>query len=217
MKRLIVAVMVFAQGCATVSEATRARLKQESAVVFVRAPTPMVPTNLAQPEATALAEFALVAVGAGFAMLGGVGSLFGGRVNDPGTPVNVTDRFGGDDPANLLLLATRSEWKALGYAAPTIAPGVQVRFENLPQRWPVEAKVPSAPYLLHAQVDLIKVDARGFPERLDASLTLFASERAEVHTTCVVRPRDVEPHRTAAETWVALVRSCAQTLLAPWR
>jgi hypothetical protein len=124
-----------------------------------------VPVKLAQPEATALAEGVLLGVGLGFSLLGGLGGLMSGRANDPGTPVNVTDRFGIDDPASLLLLATRNEWKALGYTAPTVAPGVQVRFENAPQRWPVEAKVPSAPYVLHAQVDAIKVDERGFPQR----------------------------------------------------
>lgn len=204
-----------AQSCTTVSSTTRTRLREEGALVFVRAPTPMIPGVSETGEFPAGVVIALGVLAIGLTLLGGAAGFGATGPWGSATPQNVTSRFGGPDPADLLAVATLQEWKKLGYAAPTISPNFAVRFEDKAVSWPAEADL-QAEYLLHAQIDLVDVDPLGFPERLTASATLFFGGRAEVHSRCNEVASEKEKKLPTGEAWVVLIRRCAQALLAPY-
>lgn len=197
-RALTVMAVLAVQSCSTLSPATRESLRAEGALVLVRAPTPMVPVTIRREGWTS-----------------DLGALFFGQdPKDQPSLQNITSRFGGRDPADLLANITWRRLKASGYR-PTVAAGVRVRFENNPERWPALTGV-SSPWVLHAQIDSLNVEAGGVPTSVTASLTLFSGERVELHTTCNERWAPGDEDRKPAEVWLELLRSCVDELLAPF-
>jgi hypothetical protein len=194
---LICWVLLAASSCATLSPETKSRLHAEGALVFVRAPTPLVPVILEGPELDSfLAELL--------------------NKDDRGVSMNVTSAHGGPDPADLLAVATLDELQALGYPAPKIAPGLLLRFENTPERWPAEAHF-DGDWLLHVQVDRLEVDHGGFPLEVTTSVTLFDREHVELHATCTARPLPADESRKRNHVWLSLMRRCAHQLLSGFK
>ena len=192
MRLLVISILL--ASCARLSPEVKVRLRAPEGFLVVRAPTPT--TEVRQP--------------------GGQpeGFLSLWPLQEKRTRINVTSfaGMGEADPADLFMLALARRLNKLGYT-PNLTASVSVRFESTPERWPEVSGI-KADWVLHAQVDDVKLDGAHRPRTLRGSATLFNGHRV-LRTTCSLHQQwneTVGPKRA----WVLMLEECTHELLAPF-